>query len=74
MAASLRSRFANVSKDPCLAKNFTVVWPKICPFVTSTPSLNENMIAPITGKLRKHFWLDVGWALGLGIAGGYAYW
>jgi len=32
------------------------------------------MIAPITGKLRKRFWLDVGVALGLGIAGGYAYW
>jgi len=32
------------------------------------------MIAPITGKLRKRFWLDMGVALGLGIAGGYAYW
>ncbi|KAF9530449.1 cytochrome-c oxidase subunit VIIa [Crepidotus variabilis] len=32
------------------------------------------MIAPITGKLRKRFWLDVGCALGLGISGGYAYW
>jgi hypothetical protein len=31
-------------------------------------------IAPITGKLRKHFWLDVGVALGLGLGGAYAYW
>jgi len=31
-------------------------------------------IAPITGKLRKHFWLDVGCAFGLGIGAGYAYW
>jgi hypothetical protein len=31
-------------------------------------------IAPITGKLRKRFWLDVTCALGLGITGGYAYW
>ncbi|KAF9477587.1 hypothetical protein BDN70DRAFT_810453 [Pholiota conissans] len=31
-------------------------------------------IAPITGKLRKRFWLDVGSALALGISGGYAYW
>ncbi|KAF8817379.1 hypothetical protein BYT27DRAFT_6809075 [Phlegmacium glaucopus] len=28
-------------------------------------------IAPITGKLRKHFWLDVGCAFGLGIGAGY---
>lgn len=32
------------------------------------------MIAPITGRLRKRFWLDVSCALGLGIASGYAYW
>ncbi|KAJ2934843.1 hypothetical protein H1R20_g2256, partial [Candolleomyces eurysporus] len=31
-------------------------------------------IAPITGKLRKRFWLDVSCALGLGITGAYAYW
>ncbi|TEB33179.1 hypothetical protein FA13DRAFT_1790220 [Coprinellus micaceus] len=31
-------------------------------------------IAPITGKLRKRFWLDVGTALGLGLTGGYSYW
>lgn len=31
-------------------------------------------IAPITGKLRKRFWLDVGTALALGMSGGYAYW
>jgi hypothetical protein len=31
-------------------------------------------IAPIVGKLRKRFFLDVSTALGLGIAGGYAYW
>jgi len=31
-------------------------------------------IAPITGKLRKKFWLDIGCALGLGIGAGYAYW
>ncbi|KIK08827.1 hypothetical protein K443DRAFT_83836 [Laccaria amethystina LaAM-08-1] len=32
------------------------------------------MIAPITGKLRKRFWLDVGCSIGLGVAAGYAYW
>ena len=32
------------------------------------------MIAPITGKLRKRFWLDVTSALGLGISAGYAFW
>jgi len=31
-------------------------------------------IAPISGKLRKHFWLDIGVAFSLGISGGYAYW
>ncbi|KAF4611135.1 hypothetical protein D9613_006984 [Agrocybe pediades] len=31
-------------------------------------------IAPITGKLRKRFWLDVTSAFGLGIGAGYAYW
>jgi len=31
-------------------------------------------IAPITGKLRKHFWVDLTTALGLGVGAGYAYW
>ncbi|TFK29699.1 cytochrome-c oxidase subunit VIIa [Coprinopsis marcescibilis] len=31
-------------------------------------------IAPIVGKLRKRFWLDVGCSMALGITGGYAYW
>ncbi|KAF8202278.1 hypothetical protein BJ912DRAFT_944325 [Pholiota molesta] len=31
-------------------------------------------IAPITGQLRKRFWLDIGCALALGVSGGYAYW
>ncbi|TFK62998.1 cytochrome-c oxidase subunit VIIa [Pluteus cervinus] len=31
-------------------------------------------IAPITGQLRKRFWVDVTCALGLGISSGYAYW
>ncbi|KIL69282.1 hypothetical protein M378DRAFT_157534 [Amanita muscaria Koide BX008] len=31
-------------------------------------------IAPITGKLRKHFWLDLGVGFSLGISAGYAYW
>ncbi|KAF9779164.1 hypothetical protein BJ322DRAFT_1088911 [Thelephora terrestris] len=31
-------------------------------------------IAPITGKLRKRFWVDLTTALGLGIGAGYAYW
>ncbi|GAB5592572.1 hypothetical protein Unana1_07472 [Umbelopsis nana] len=31
-------------------------------------------IAPITGKLRKRFILDVSVALGLGFTGGYAWW
>ncbi|KAH9852652.1 hypothetical protein C2E23DRAFT_885412 [Lenzites betulinus] len=31
-------------------------------------------IAPITGKLRKRFWLDLTTALGLGVSAGYAFW
>ncbi|KAA1470249.1 cytochrome-c oxidase subunit VIIa [Dentipellis sp. KUC8613] len=31
-------------------------------------------IAPITGKLRKRFWVDLSCALGLGVSAGYAYW
>jgi hypothetical protein len=31
-------------------------------------------IAPITGMLRKRFWVDMSCALGLGTAFGYAYW
>ncbi|KAF9454315.1 cytochrome-c oxidase, subunit VIIa [Macrolepiota fuliginosa MF-IS2] len=31
-------------------------------------------IAPITGKLRKRFFIDLSCAFGLGIAAGYAYW
>ncbi|KAK7687837.1 hypothetical protein QCA50_009056 [Cerrena zonata] len=31
-------------------------------------------IGPITGKLRKRFWLDLTTALGLGVTAGYAYW
>ncbi|KAF7430902.1 hypothetical protein PC9H_006617 [Pleurotus ostreatus] len=31
-------------------------------------------IAPITGKLRKRLWLDVGCAFGLGVSAAYAYW
>lgn len=37
--------------------------------------LNLTMpIGPITGKLRKRFWVDVSCALGLGVSAGYAYW
>lgn len=31
-------------------------------------------IAPITGMLRKRFWVDMSCALGLGTAIGYYYW
>lgn len=31
-------------------------------------------IQPIVGKLRKHFFIDVTCALGLGVSAGYAYW
>jgi len=31
-------------------------------------------IAPIVGKLRKRFFIDLTCSLGLGISGGYAYW
>ena len=34
----------------------------------------EMAIAPITGKLRKRFWLDLSVALGLGVSAGYAFW
>lgn len=32
------------------------------------------MIAPIVGKLRKRFIVDIGAGLGLGLAGGFTYW
>lgn len=35
---------------------------------------NDMAIAPITGRLRKRFWLDLTCALGTGVAAGYAYW
>ncbi|KAI1793517.1 cytochrome-c oxidase subunit VIIa [Ganoderma leucocontextum] len=31
-------------------------------------------IAPITGKLRKRFWLDLTTALGLGVSAGFTFW
>jgi len=31
-------------------------------------------IAPIVGKLRKRFFIDIACALGLGVSAGYAYW
>ncbi|KXN87424.1 hypothetical protein AN958_08855 [Leucoagaricus sp. SymC.cos] len=31
-------------------------------------------IAPIVGKLRKRFFIDLSCAFGLGIGAGYAYW
>jgi cytochrome c oxidase subunit 7 len=31
-------------------------------------------IPPITGKLRKRFWLDLSCSLGLGISAGYTFW
>ncbi|KAH8093271.1 hypothetical protein BXZ70DRAFT_872817, partial [Cristinia sonorae] len=41
---------------------------------TNHPPPHTTMIAPITGKLRKRFWLDITTALGLGVTAGYAYW
>lgn len=40
---------------------------------SSTPYAMPN-IAPITGKLRKRFWLDLTTALGLGVSAGYTFW
>lgn len=40
----------------------------------STHADDEMAIAPITGKLRKRFWLDLTCALGTGVAAGYAFW
>ncbi|KAJ6515078.1 cytochrome-c oxidase subunit VIIa [Mycena polygramma] len=31
-------------------------------------------IAPITGMLRKRFWLDISTGLGLGVSAGAAFW
>ncbi|KAJ7782038.1 cytochrome-c oxidase subunit VIIa [Mycena maculata] len=31
-------------------------------------------IAPITGMLRKRFWLDISTGLGLGLSAGAAFW
>jgi len=44
------------------------------PDISLSSSTNTMPIAPITGKLRKRFWLDVGCAMGLGVSAGYAYW
>jgi len=54
------------SPSPCLAANR--------PDISLSPSTNTMPIAPITGKLRKRFWLDLGCAFGLGVSAGYAYW
>ena len=40
----------------------------------STPRTSPAMIRPITGKLRKRFWLDLTTSLGLGTSAGYAFW
>ena len=44
------------------------------PLPSTPPSTHQMAIAPITGKLRKRFWVDVTTALGLGVGAGYAYW
>ena len=41
---------------------------------TAHSSTHQMAIAPITGKLRKRFWVDLTTALGLGVGAGYAYW
>ena len=47
---------------------------------TSIPAHSQSSsslampIAPITGKLRKRFWLDLSVSLGMGISAGYAFW
>lgn len=33
-----------------------------------------DMIAPITGKLRKRLWLDLSVGIGLGVSSAYAFW
>jgi hypothetical protein len=38
------------------------------------PLITTMAIAPITGMLRKRFWVDISCALGLGTGLGYAYW
>lgn len=48
---------------------------RISPHQRPPPNHHDTMaIAPITGKLRKRFWLDLTTALGLGVSAGYAFW
>jgi hypothetical protein len=48
--------------------------PRHAPTLFSTFSSANMAIAPITGMLRKRFWVDISSSLGLGVAVGYAYW
>lgn len=40
----------------------------------TTAAVLSMPIAPITGKLRKRFWLDLSSGLGLGVSAAYAFW
>jgi hypothetical protein len=48
------------------------VWVCCGPLISvATPTMP---IAPITGMLRKRFWLDISTGLGLGLSAGAAFW
>ena len=42
--------------------------------IAHTPSRSNMPVAPITGTLRRNFFLNLSAALGLGTAAGYTYW
>lgn len=71
--------FAMVVPLACVACISITIWRFVwsCCHLSPTFPFHHHAtmaIAPITGKLRKQFWLDIGCAFGLGISAGYAYW
>jgi len=65
--AELRPRLADV------INLFACIWQNGMESDISLPTTTMP-IAPIVGKLRKRFFIDMTCALGLGISAGYAYW
>ena len=87
MASPARPPCARLPVDACLARGHCLspLWrlarrfsSRLCPRRRRCrPPRHQNTtmsIAPITGKLRKRFWLDLTTALGLGVSAGYAFW
>ena len=75
------ARDGNVLPLACMARRHSTLFgpylviSQLSPtFPFPKPKETTMPIAPITGKLRKHFLLDVSVAFSLGVSAGYAYW